>query len=374
MIWNGVLKIHIYCTLVFITFCAGCGATISDLKSNAESYVDLSDPSVDKAQLRAAKWDVGIAGGYCYMTAPAHAERVTVNAGTVDVSVVCEEMDGEKVTVSRATFSFDALAGHNYVITKHYCDRCVKLTDETTKKMVDRFYMSGSLELKLTNINPDAALIREGRASEDKGNCFPTREGYYLMRRFFEIDAGPIKIDAICSPTIFGGPRIASFDFVGEAGHIYTMTVTDKKCISLIDITSEEVVIACEPHQKIDKRADVRKAHYPLARFADLSTGDNTADIKASTAPRCEFTDKHVNHLIVDAGTVTVDSTCTIPTLNFFSNRESRVRSSFHFDAETGHSYMIELYRPLGKDKCMQLLDITSEDITIACEPFEKVE
>jgi len=118
MIWKGVLKIHIYCTLVFITFCAGCFTTISDLKANAAGYVDLSDPAAEKAQLRAARWDIGIAGVYCYMTAPAHAERVTVNAGTVDVSVVCDTRDIMNSGSNRASFSFDALAGHNYVITK----------------------------------------------------------------------------------------------------------------------------------------------------------------------------------------------------------------------------------------------------------------
>jgi hypothetical protein len=69
---------------------------------------ELSDPAADTAQIRAVKWNIGVAGIYCYMTAPANAERVTVNAGTVDVSVVCMEGDsGDK-----SSFSFDALAGH----------------------------------------------------------------------------------------------------------------------------------------------------------------------------------------------------------------------------------------------------------------------
>ncbi len=377
------MKIHIVCILVFIALCSGCFSTISDLKANAEGYVDLSDPSADKAQLRAAKWDIGIAGGYCYMTAPAHAERVTVNAGTVDVSVVCDSTDIMNSGSNRASFSFDALADHNYVITKRGCDDCFNLKDETTNKKIAKFSVSSWRHYQETSpVNPNASLVIAGGGY---AICKPTNEGRRLD--FIEVEAGPITFDATCATGTFRRRlQISSFNFVAEAGHTYTNTALEKDCMSLLDVTSGQIVIACEPYRETEieiedqKRDFDRRAHLRanFGRFADLSTGDNTADIKASTASSCEFTDKHVNHLIVDAGTVTVDSTCTIPTLNFyshlFSNRESRVRSSFHFDAETGHSYMIELYRPLGKDKCMQLLDITSEDITIACEPFEKVE
>ncbi len=254
MMWTSISRIRIFCTLAVITICAGCFTTLSDIRTVAEDYVDLSDPSADKAQLRAAKWDIGIAGVYCFMTAPANAERVTVNAGTVDVSVVCETTDIMSDTrVDRASFSFDALAGHDYVITKRDCSRCVKLTDETTRKMVAKFELSTKRTRKITPVNPNAALIRAGGASRDKGNCMPTRGGLTGRRDFIEVDAGPIKINAICEPFTFSRRlRISSFDFVGEAGHIYTMTATEKKCISLLDITSEEFVIACEPYRKIE--------------------------------------------------------------------------------------------------------------------------
>jgi hypothetical protein len=376
MIWNGILKIHIYCTLALITCCAGCFSTISDLKANAEGYVDLSDPSANKAQVRAAKWDIGIAGVYCYMTAPALAERVTVNAGTVDVSVVCDTTDIVSGSgLNRASFSFDALAGHNYVITKRDCDDCFNLKDEATNKKIGKFSVSSWWHYQETSpVNPNASLIIAGGGY---AKCKPTNEGRRLD--FIEVEAGPITFNATCDTGTFRRRlQISSFNFVAEAGHTYTNTALEKDCMSLLDVTSGQIVIACEPYRETE--IEIEKHNRDFARrtqfgkFADLSAGDNTADIKASTASRCEFTDKHVNHLIVDAGTVTVDSTCTIPTLNFLSKRESRVRSSFHFDAETGHSYMVKLYRPLGKDRCMQLLDITSEDITIACEPFEKVE
>jgi len=253
MIWNGILKARIFCTLVVITLCAGCITGMSDLTTNAEDYIDLSDPTADKAQLRAARWDIGFAGVFCYMTTPAHAERVTVNAGTVNVSVVCKTDAPGTGRVDKASFSFNALAGHDYVITKRDCDRCVKLTDETTRKMVAKFELSTKRTRKITPVNPDAALIRAGGAFPDEGNCRPTRGGLTGRRDFFEVDAGPIKINAICEPLTFSQDlRISSFDFVGETGHIYTMTVKEKKCISLLDITSEEFVIACEPYRKIE--------------------------------------------------------------------------------------------------------------------------
>lgn len=251
MTWNGVLKIHIFCTLIFITFCAGCFTTISDLKTSAEDYVDLSDPSADKAQLRAAKWDIGIAGVYCYMTAPAYAERVTLNAGRVDVSVVCETTDimsGSRE--DKASFSFDALAGHHYVITKRDCDECVNLKDETTHKKIAKFYVSTWRHREVSPVNPNAGLIVAGGGYT---NCMPTRGGVAGRLDFIEVDAGPINFDAICETGTFSRRlRISSFNFVAEAGHTYTNTAKEKDCISLLDITSGQIVIACEPYRKIE--------------------------------------------------------------------------------------------------------------------------
>lgn len=133
----------------------------------------------------------------------------------------------------------------------------------------------------------------------------------------------------------------------------------------MIDVTANEVVAASR--------------HNPLGRVADLSTGDNTAAIEVSSwddgSWGCWLTDKYYDYLIVDAGTVTVDSICMIATVSL--NPYSRVRSSFRFEAETGHSYTVKLS---AKDKCLLLRDITIEldpsfeDINIACEPYEKVE
>ena len=254
MIRNNSSRIHIFCILVVITLCAGCITSYSDLTTSAKDHVDLSGPTADKAQLRAAKWDIGIAGVYCYMTDPTYAERVTVNAGKVDVSVVCVTADvgSNNSRTDKASFSFDALAGHDYVITKRDCHACVKLKDETTKKLVAKFNLSTWRTRKITPVNPNAALIRAGGASRDKGDCMPTEGGLSGQRDFIEVDAGPINFDAICETGTFSRRlRISSFNFVAEAAHTYTITAPDKECMNLLDITSKEIVIACEPYRKI---------------------------------------------------------------------------------------------------------------------------
>ena len=185
------------------------------------------------------------------------------------------------------------------------------------------------------------------------------------------IDAGVADIYAVCRHGEIGSNnsvRNAAFNFEALAGHEYVISMrTCESCVQLIDVTANEVV-AASPHN-------------PHGRVADLSTGDNTADIEVSSwvdgSWGCWLTDKYVDYLIVDAGTVTVDSTCAIGTLSLNFNRVSKVRSSFHFRAETGHSYTVKLS---SKDKCLLLRDITIkldpsfEDINIACEPYEKVE
>ncbi len=248
MINNNSSKIRIFCTLIFITFCAGCFTTISDLKTSAEDYVDLSDPSADKAQLRAAKWDIGIAGVYCYMTAPAYAERVTLNAGRVDVSVVCETADIMGNYKSKASFSFDALAGHSYVITKRDCDLCFNLKDETTNKKIAKFSVSTWRYREISPVNPNASLIIAGGGY---AKCKPINGGRRLD--FIEVEAGPITFDATCDTGTFRRRfQISSFSFVAEAGHTYTNKALEKDCMSLLDVTSGQIVIACEPYRKIE--------------------------------------------------------------------------------------------------------------------------
>ena len=96
-----------------------------------------------------------------------------------------------------------------------------------------------------TAVNLNAPLIKAGGASRDKGGCsfeFVAEAGHtYTIT----------ECQARILPDFFGRRRrMSSFEFVAEAGHTYTITATDKECMSLLDITSEEIVIACEPYEK----------------------------------------------------------------------------------------------------------------------------
>jgi hypothetical protein len=142
-------SIRILYALIVSTMFAGCFTVMSDLSTDAADYVDLSDPSADTAQLKAARWDIGIAGVYCRMTAPANAERITVNAGTVDVSVECETTDIGSESgrlLDTVSFSFNALAAHEYVITKRDCQGCVNLKDQSAGEIVAEYPTKRCLE------------------------------------------------------------------------------------------------------------------------------------------------------------------------------------------------------------------------------------
>ncbi len=252
--------------LVAIAVLPGCVVMETTL-DHRPMHVDLSgsDPA-GVAIIRASTWSILVESDVCWIIYPARTKRVTLDAGVADIFAVCTFKDMFNTSSRNAAFHFEALAGHEYLISRRTCEGCVQLID-------------------------------------------------------------------VC-----------------------------KGCIQLIDVTANEVVAASH--------------HNPLGRVADLSTADNTAVIDSAGwydgTWGCWLTDKDVDYLIVDAGTVTVDSTCAIATLSL--NLYSKVRSRFHFEAETGHSYTVKLSRASIKDKCTLLLDITTEEIIIACEPYEKVE
>ena len=100
-------------------------------------------------------------------------------------------------------------------------------------------------------VNPNAALVR---AAWGKGDCMPTKGGRKEQRDYIEIDAGPIKINAICVIGSFLAKRsgISNFDFVAEAGHTYEMEAIEKDCMSLFDVTSKQTLISCEPYRRVE--------------------------------------------------------------------------------------------------------------------------
>lgn len=155
------------------------------------------------------------------MTAPAFAERVTVNAGSVDVSVVCETSDvgSDKTWVSEASFSFDALTAHEYVITERDCNGCVRLKDETTGDVVAEFP---------TNDYAKGSGFHEDLSTSD----------HTATIKGFSCRLSDRKISSL----------------VVEAGHTYMFLKTPfgEKCISLYDNTFDSTPIACEPYEKVD--------------------------------------------------------------------------------------------------------------------------
>jgi hypothetical protein len=181
-------------------------------------------------------------------------DSLIVDAGPVYIMVACsvDNPFGRRKT-ERATFNFTAEGGHTYAIV--WKQGCIQLLDATADGSIvacEPSYSGGYEDLSTTG---ETASIRAGEASSDKGNCRPftgeRQKWGRNIREFIKVDAGPVSINARCFSTFFGRPEsTARFEFVAEAGHNYTFTATEKDCISLLDITSQETEIACEPYKK----------------------------------------------------------------------------------------------------------------------------
>ncbi len=67
------------------------------------------------------------------------------------------------------------------------------------------------------------------------------------------VEAGPIVIDASCvkiTETDESTIKTSSFSFDAEPEHMYSFSGEDENCMRLLDVTFEEVVIACEPYHQ----------------------------------------------------------------------------------------------------------------------------
>ena len=181
-------------------------------------------------------------------------KTLAVDAGPIKIMVSCTTEDpfGSSVT-EKARFDLVTEAGHTYTIA--WQRDCMELLDATAGRSAvacEPYYTGRYEDFSTTD---DTAIIRAGGASRNKGDCSPSTGGSRERRDVFEIDAGPTTINGICQaailPDFFGRRRrMSSFKFVAEVGHTYTITATEKECMSLLDITSEEIVIACEPYEK----------------------------------------------------------------------------------------------------------------------------
>jgi len=97
------------------------------------------------------------------------------------------------------------------------------------------------------------ATVRPGGTTSYQDTCWPSAgrmRGRVVLR---VIDAGPTSMDATCDRILQTGEwtrKTSSFDFNAETGHIYTLSGEAEECMRLIDITSVETVIACEPYHE----------------------------------------------------------------------------------------------------------------------------
>ena len=141
MIWNTSLTLRTFCTFVAIACCSGCtlaNPVLAALSKSYENHVDLSDSASEEvATIRGETHHGLIVYIDCFMTSPASAKRVTVNAGIVDIEAECTEWVDSPYTVA-ATFRFEALAGHQYVFSRIRCGRhaCFELLDATSDEVV----------------------------------------------------------------------------------------------------------------------------------------------------------------------------------------------------------------------------------------------
>jgi hypothetical protein len=96
-------------------------------------HVDIST-AANVATIRGATRNTLIAHITCAIQDPVNARKVTVNAGPIDIVAACA-VDG---TYSEtASFSFDAIAGHEYRISMLMpgSDE-IELVDDTDRKVI----------------------------------------------------------------------------------------------------------------------------------------------------------------------------------------------------------------------------------------------
>lgn len=72
----------------------------------------------------------------CWMDYPARAKRLVLQPGTVSVRVLCE-VGGLNDWLHRATFRFDAVAGHRYRAST-FMSACIHLRDQQTNRVIAR--------------------------------------------------------------------------------------------------------------------------------------------------------------------------------------------------------------------------------------------
>ena len=85
-------------------------------------------------------------------------------------------------------------------------------------------------------------------------NCFVIKVGAmdsafkssFGERVKWKVDAGPITATSMCR--VGSEPNLYSnFNFEAEPGHTYRVEMRNRECTRLVDVTSDEHLVACEP-------------------------------------------------------------------------------------------------------------------------------
>ena len=178
------------------------------------------------------------------------ADVLVVDAGPVKILGSCVHFSIPKEYLTLTLFRFDAKAGHSYVFSKRGSD-CLQLLDTTADEQQIACEMEVYGGYVDYSSGANTALIHKG-----DGNffyCNLNKAGSPAARiGLLEVDAGPFMVEATCNVGVYPIPRLrkSRFDFVAEPGHTYTFKKSKMKCIRLVDITSVETDVACEPYKK----------------------------------------------------------------------------------------------------------------------------
>jgi hypothetical protein len=198
-------------------------------------------------------------GSVPFSTSPTGPTELTIDAERTTVVARCP---GQSLFGGGGWFwnpyTFVAVAGHVYEFRRHRVGpNCLALVDTTAGDNLiacEPYYRGGYANY---STGEDPAVIQV--ASDRKSELCSLEVANKSLHAFrtIEVDAGPTTIDATCNfqtSGLFQGTFMgrSRFEFVAEAAHRYSVAEVEKDCITLHDVTSEKVMIACEAIQEIE--------------------------------------------------------------------------------------------------------------------------
>ena len=239
-------------TIMMGTLAMLFGCTAQQQNVLAGSYEPLRDLSTGEAT---AVIEGSNVGRDCWVSVPANAKTLVVDAGPVSISIKCSTLLGlmrEGLVYSK--FHFVAEAGHTYRFLARD-DDCMALMDVTSEERLVTcrpYYPSPYIDLSTGDAT---AVIWDSPVCS---RCICCRvvlvgdkaAGNGRLDRYeaWEVDAGPITATSECRVGFFITKSLFSnFKFEAEPGHTYRVRMQKGECTRLVDVTSDEQLIACEP-------------------------------------------------------------------------------------------------------------------------------